>query len=82
MSYATRVAVFFAFEIAAAAMILVHFRVLLPITRFAAEKYGTGVFGYGVLENAFALAAVLFAVAGVAYLLFFSPERERRAIGP
>jgi hypothetical protein len=82
MSYATRVAVFFAFEIAAATMVLVHFRVLLPITRFATSTFGTGVFAYSTLENAFALAAVLFAVAGVAFLVFFSPQRERRAVGP
>jgi hypothetical protein len=70
-----RVGVFLFFEVLAAITGVVVLRVMVPIRdSFPA---GGGVFSFGVLMDSMSLLAALFAVAGVAFLVFATPERER-----
>jgi hypothetical protein len=72
-----RLAAFIALEVAAAAMTLVFFRALLPITNWGAEFAGTGVFSFDVIESSFAFANVLMYLAGFAVLIWGPVQQER-----
>jgi hypothetical protein len=55
----------------------IHLRVLVPLTEWGAAQFGTRVFDYTVLQDAFAFLSVGFIVAGFVFIVYAQPQRER-----
>lgn len=55
----------------------IHLRVLVPLTEWGKGMYGTPVFEFAVLQDAFAFLSVGFLVAGFVFIVYAQPRRER-----